>query len=77
MVYLNGREVFRAGLPDGDVSAETLAIVGVASDWQSSPQTTLIAPGLLKDGENVLAAAVFRAQSDTTGLWLDVGLVGL
>ena len=26
VVYLNGREVFRAGLPDGDVSAETLAL---------------------------------------------------
>jgi hypothetical protein len=77
VVYLNGREVHRAGLPDGVLPAGTRAITPVEADWVTAPATTLVEPQLLVAGDNELAVVVYTAETSSTGLYLDLSLTGL
>lgn len=77
VAYLNGREIHRAGLPDGTLADDAMAIAAVESEWVHAPLTTLVEPGLLVAGENVLSVAVYGASARSTGLWMDLSLTAL
>ncbi len=77
IVYLNGREVHRAGLPDDTLLAESVAIDAVDHDWVEAPMSTLVEPSLLVAGDNVLAVVVYTASSESTGLSMDLSLTAL
>ena len=61
-VFINGEEVFRNNLPEGDISANTaprevLSPLDARRTWVAK-----IDPGLLREGENVVAAFVVGSE---------------
>jgi tartrate-resistant acid phosphatase type 5 len=77
VVYLNGREIHRANLPEGELAEGVRASVPVESDWVAAPVSTLVSSTLLVEGENVIAVQVHTAAADSTGLYLDLRLTAL
>ncbi len=73
VVYLNGQEVLRLGMPEGDIQYATLANRDVdEADFEGA---FTISSQLLRPGENVLAVEVHQTRLDSTdivfGLVLD------
>ncbi len=76
VVYLNGVEVLRDNMPDGAVTAETLASrfrTGADEDWL---RTFTVDPSLLQVGGNTLAVEVHQAKGGFTDGSFDARLVG-
>lgn len=63
VVYLNGKEAFRANMPSGTVGYSTLA-----SSCNSSPATKSVDPRLLVTGNNVLAVEVHQCEPGSSDL---------
>ncbi|MBL9167283.1 MAG: tyrosinase family protein [Verrucomicrobiales bacterium] len=74
VVYLNGREVMRRNLPQGEISPETPAlneVTGIAGEiFLQIPIET--ARTLLVEGENIIAAEVHAASKADTDLYFDL-----
>lgn len=74
VVYLNGEELFRAGIAEGDVDYNTKA------KFKPKEETFVIAlediKGL-KEGANLLAAEVHQDGGDSSDLWFEMGLVAV
>ena len=64
-VYLNGQEVFRDNLPDGEITFETTAVESLSGDEESKYQQIELDPAILIKGVNVLAVEVH--QDSTRG----------
>ncbi len=85
IVYLNGREVARANLPSGAVTASTLATDGLSRTDERTftpydvPTELLIelAPRMVSSGVNVLAAEVHQASPGSNDLSFAAELIGL
>lgn len=74
-VYLNGVEVLRDNLPDGDLSFTTLASSNATS--QTAVQRWPIDPSSLVEGWNTLAVEVHQVDVTSSDLSFDVGVVAL
>ncbi|MCQ2193427.1 MAG: CotH kinase family protein [Paludibacteraceae bacterium] len=72
VVYLNGKEIYRTGMPTGPVTYETKATAFV-SKYKTDKFT--IAPGLLQKGENVIAVEVHGNSATNTSLAFGFELV--
>jgi hypothetical protein len=73
-VYLNGVEVLRDNLPDGDLTDTTLALVstGGANEtayWEYTLEPTALVPGI-----NTLAVEVHQSAIDSSDLGFDMSL---
>lgn len=66
VVYLNGMEVFRYNLPQGEIGYDTPALVPVTSGHEAEFITFPLSGDLLHSGTNVLAVEVHQ-HTDTTG----------
>lgn len=71
VVYVNGHEVGRSNMPDGDVTRNTYALAPAprTAEASASPVTFEVAPNLLVAGSNVIAVEVhsnFRNTPDTS-----------
>jgi hypothetical protein len=75
IVYVNGIEVFRGNLPDGDVDYLTTAEGTVDGDDETINFAGLeIDPALFVAGENVLAVEVHQVEVDSTDMGMDLDL---
>jgi hypothetical protein len=76
-VYLNGVEVARRNLPEGELPPSSLAtaIVGGADETTYFPYS--VDPSLLRPGENVLAVEVHQCNPGSSDLVMDLSLEGL
>ena len=73
VVYLNGTELGRVRMPETPITAETLATELVsASAAAGSRAVFTVPPGLLVEGDNVLAVSVHTAQPGTPDLSFDL-----
>ena len=75
IVYLNGVELIRPGMPFGSVAFDTLALTEV----EESDEAYLIfniPPDSLNEGENICAVEVHGSGSANIDLSFDLGLVG-
>jgi len=85
VVYLNGAEVTRVGMPDGAISAGTLASSSSAGNEERTfypftfgPERFVdLAAGRLAAGRNVLAIELHQASVSSSDLSLAAELVGL
>lgn len=68
LVRLNGEEIFRFGLPDGDLSSDTLANVTASGSAETEWRTRAVDPSLLVEGENVLSAEVHQVSPSSSDL---------
>lgn len=77
IVYLNGTEVVRDNMPEGDIDYVTYASAVVSGDDETSNFVDHdIDPALLREGANVLAVEVHQANAGSTDLSFDLELAG-
>ena len=75
VVYLNGREIMRSNMPDGEITADTPALENAANDGNGQPEVTLIDSGLLIPGQvNILAVEVHQSRPSSSDLSFDLAL---
>lgn len=70
VAWINGREIGRANVPDGELAYNRNAINAVEPTETILDLTSLL-PGLLRSGENVLAVHLFNANLTSSDLLLD------
>ncbi len=76
-VYLNGVELLRDNLPDGELTADTLAIEPFSGDDELEPVGASVDGSLLQLGENVLAVRLHQASASSSDLSFDLQLLAL
>jgi hypothetical protein len=74
VVYLNGFEVFRSNMPEGPIDFQTLA--GGAIGSETAFFSTNVSPGLLLEGENLLAVEVHQVSVDSSDISFELRLIG-
>lgn len=74
IVWLNGQEVFRTNVPDGDVAFDTYT--GQTTSSESTFYTKVLEPGVLREGRNVLAVEVHQAGQTSSDVSFDLELTG-
>ena len=72
IVYLNGTEIVRSNMPEGDVNHDTFAFN--ASDDGDSLHEYTVSVDALVDGDNVLAVEVHQVNATSSDLSFDLGL---
>jgi hypothetical protein len=75
IVYLNGTEVFRDGLPNGNVQYNTPANQVVGYELENRFVQTLVPASLLVPGTNVIAAEIHQSDPASSDLSFDLSLV--
>jgi hypothetical protein len=78
VVYLNGREVWRANMPAGDITPTTRALEGVGGVDESSFFETNVAVSVvgLRSTKNVLAVEIHQQSPESSDISFDFELVG-
>lgn len=76
VVWLNGEEVYRYNMPDGEIGATTLAASPTDGDEETTFQGVDLDPGSFVAGVNVLAVEVHQASLGSSDLVFDLSLVG-
>ncbi len=74
VVYLNGREVLRDGMPDGRIEAGTFANLTAQGFSERVFHSFVISGEQLKEGANVLAVEVHQNEPVSSDLRLDLEL---
>ncbi|MDB6036116.1 MAG: Spore coat protein CotH, partial [Verrucomicrobiales bacterium] len=78
VVYLNGQEAFRTGMPDGPVAFNTLAnVTATGGDETTNFYTGVVSPGLLQEGANLLAVEIHQVLPSSSDISFDLELGGL
>jgi len=72
--YLNGKELGRANMPDGPVTATTLAARVIADNEEGFYQRLHVPGEALRVGRNVLAVQVHQVSPMSSDLYFDVAL---
>jgi hypothetical protein len=75
VVYLNGVEVFRSNMPPGPILFNTLAVASVGGADESTFFSADVPPGLLVNGQNVLAVEIHQNATPSSDLSFDLELV--
>lgn len=73
-VYLNGREVMRSNLPDGEIAFDTFTGSGTSSESAFFVQS--ISPAALQPGENVIAVEVHQSNPGSSDISFALRLIG-
>ncbi|MDE0178727.1 MAG: fibronectin type III domain-containing protein, partial [Gammaproteobacteria bacterium] len=73
IIYLNGTEIVRSNMPDGEVNYQTFA-PNADDDGQNLHRYTVSADALV-DGDNVLAVEVHQVNATSSDLSFDMNLV--
>jgi len=77
IVYLNGTEIFRSNMPEGEVNHLTRASRGVASSAERTFYTANLSASLLLIGTNHLAVEVHQESPSSGDMSFDLRLEGL
>ena len=76
VVYLNGTEIYRNSMPEGNIAFSTLALTN--SDESTRVKVSLdAAKALLLNGANTLAVEIHQAQRDSDDVSFDLRLTAL
>ena len=75
VLYLNGTEVARDNMPDGEVTFDTLTPANRASNEEDLYKEFPLSLAALRHGRNVLAAEVHQPNSTSTDLGFDLELL--
>ena len=74
VVYLNGNEIHRSNMPDGEIDFETVASSAVGGSAESTYNVVELAAGALVEGDNVLAVEVHQNSSSSSDVSFNLGL---
>jgi hypothetical protein len=75
IVYLNGTEIFRSNMTDEEVNYLTVAETGVGDTNEFTFFAQSVAPGLLNEGENVMAVEIHQSRPDSSDLSFSLELL--
>ncbi len=76
LVYLNGTEIIRDGIPQGPVTNATLANLTAGGGDESAVRAFAVPSALLVRGQNVIAAEVHQTSRTSSDLRFNFGLKG-
>ncbi|MGK0189779.1 MAG: hypothetical protein ACI9R3_005597, partial [Verrucomicrobiales bacterium] len=76
VVYVNGTEVARDELPAGEISYDTLASSSAGGSRESLYFDFTVQPGVLVDGDNVVAVEVHQSSTAGSDASFDLELTG-
>ena len=76
VVYINGREVVRDNMPEGDITYQTLAAGTVGGANEQTFHAHEIAKDSLLKGENVLAVEIHQGGPTSSDISFDLELLG-
>ena len=74
IVYVNGKEVARVGIPEGEVSFDTLASENVSGASESAFNSVSISANGFRQGTNVIAVEVHQVSKGSSDLGFDLAL---
>lgn len=74
LVWLNGQEVLRSNLPEGEVDHETLASTAIGEPNEDAAVRYSADAALLVEGLNTLAVEVHQAAATSSDLTFDLGV---
>lgn len=78
IIYLNGQEIVRDNMPDGEINWNTLASSSVVGSGESTYYEKNIDPAIkLKPGKNVIAVEVHQISPGSGDLGFDLHLDGM
>lgn len=77
VVYLNGIELLRTNIPDGDIDFQTYALDFVAGASEAAFMSFSISGENLVEGENVLAVELHQATPNSSDISFDLELKAL
>lgn len=77
VVYVNNAEVYRNNMPDGAITAQTLASATVSGENESAALVVKLDPKVLVKGLNVVAVEVHQRTAGSSDLSFDLELNGL
>lgn len=79
ILYLNGHEIGRTNMPEGTISALDFAATVTAGAAENAINRIVytLAPGLLRNGDNVLAVELHQSSRGSGDLGIDVQLTAL
>ncbi len=75
VVYLNGVEFTRVNMPAGTISNTTFAASNAADDGGST-LSFVVSPGLLLEGNNVVAVEMHQDSLNSSDIWMVMELTG-
>ncbi|WP_462317034.1 C10 family peptidase, partial [Marinilabilia sp.] len=75
IVYVNGQEAFRCGMPDGVVNFATLATGDVGDAAETTYSTYSISNDLFVTGQNVVAVEIHQGEITSSDIGFDMELV--
>lgn len=74
VVYINGTEVFRSNMPEGPINFQTLAGNNIGSE--TTFFATNVNPGLLIEGDNLVAVEIHQNSVTSSDVSFDLQMVG-
>ena len=74
VIYLNGRELGRANMPDGPLNANTITLRNIGNDEEGYYLRMAVPVSALRPGRNVLAAEVHQCSPKSHDLFFDLAL---
>ncbi|RME93586.1 MAG: hypothetical protein D6766_07915, partial [Verrucomicrobia bacterium] len=74
VVYLNGQEVMRDNMPEGEITFDSRANTAVGGADESTFIERQLDPSLLVEGENVLAVEIHQANPTSSDISFDLRL---
>jgi hypothetical protein len=76
VVYLNGKEILRSNMPEGNIRYDTFAPLTVGGEEESAFQPFAVDPVLLVEGKNVIAVEVHQTNRTSSDISFDLELRG-
>ena len=76
VVYLNGKEILRSNMPEGNIRYNTFAPLTVGGEEESAFQPFTVDPVLLVEGKNVIAVEVHQTNRTSSDISFDLELRG-
>ncbi|MBU2863681.1 choice-of-anchor J domain-containing protein [Reinekea forsetii] len=77
VVYINGQEVVRSNMPDGDITPTTFAGSGIGGGAESTFYEYALFADALQAGKNVVAVEVHQSDAGSSDLSFDMDLTAV
>lgn len=77
VVYINGHEVIRENLPDGEITYATTALDAISGGAETNFTRYTISPESLHSGENLIAVEIHQVNATSSDISFDLELTAM
>ena len=77
VVYLNGNEIIRSNMPEGQIDFDTYAVSGVNGSNEDNFFESIISSNDLVNGQNLLAVELHQVNRTSSDISFDLELIGI